>query len=1427
MEAQGLPPLSKPKGTLTATSGSSYPIRAPPSLDSDIDENIIEDSNDNSNNSTNALMMGNKIGNSNVNNGGSSDSGDDIEEDSFLSGEDDFDTASERPFVADPDDETLELEMEDEEFETPFLGDSGEEKVRAGVVPSGSKNPGVLMPVAQVSGEDEDEGLGEGESEEDDGYSSSVRVPKVAEVDREKGVSDSLVSDEVTGKRQLGSSPLASETIDEPKTGVPEVENSTVLGPSSQKEVEPGKTEVSAIGSDEQSQFEDNEKSETSESVGLAPKATVQEVDRTGGSTTSNESNVKSDVGDNSVVEVSGLEATEQKTGDGEAEKAVGSSTVSGGVAELEKSPVVESSQPEVSQLETGVEEGRSNGVLTGGSDRKLEVEVDSKTGTVDSGEADDKTDVAEVNNEPCENPVTEAKPQVITLVSESNEMKAKNEEPSVESSVEAESKNCDAIVRGNASKTGVTLNPDAQEETIDTEPNHEKGTICPILEAINSENSNASVAEVIHKTKAVDLSLTAREGGFGDTEAEGEKSVSESKLKSSRSNEHSYSDVDEVEASEASEPLVQNMEEEIKMILLKDYINSEYQNPTLPPNTLAAETAQQIVNEMEKNSSMYLQKMDDRVVSESDEEVETDEEEQDGKEELFDSAALAALLKAASSGGTSDNTITISPSDAPRLFSSDPPAGLGSSMPSLRPTPRQNRPNIFTQAEVAALGDQDTTMDEEEKKLHEKIQNIRVKFLRLVHRLGHSSEDVVAAQVLYRLGLAEGIKRGWHGRRGVGLEAAKQEAKQLETDGGSPLDFSCTILVLGKTGVGKSATINSIFGETKARTNAFEPSTPTVREINGVLNGVKVKIIDSPGLMPSVMDQSANKKVLLSIKKFTKRCPPDIVLYVDRLDTQSRDYNDLPLLRSITSTLGASIWFNAIVALTHAACAPPDGANGAPLSYEVFVAQRSHVVQHSIRQAAGDMRLMNPVSLVENHPSCRKNREGHKVLPNGQAWRPQLLVLCYSSKILSEANALLKLQDSSPGKLFGLRIRSPPLPFLLSSLLQSRPHPKLATDQGGDNGDSDIDLDDISDSDQEGDEDEYDQLPPFKPLKKAQLAKLSKDQRKAYFEEFDYRVRLLQRRQWKEELQQIKKAKKRASAGESIVSEFPNEDYDVGPAAVPVPLPDMVLPPSFDGDNAGYRYRFLEPSSHLLSRPVLDTHGWDHDCGYDGVSLEETLAILNKFPAALSVQITKDKREFNIHLDSSVSAKHGEHGSSMAGFDIQTVGKQLAYIFRGETRFKNFYKNRTGAGFSVTILGDTIATGLKIEDRLPIGKRLNLVGSAGGVQAGSDLACGANLEVRLREGDYPIGQDQATLGLSLMRWRGDLALGANLQSQFSIGRNTKMAARVGLNNKMTGQITIRTSSSEQVQIALFGIIPLAALLFRSLWGGRESQFGR
>ncbi|XP_059647502.1 translocase of chloroplast 120, chloroplastic-like [Cornus florida] len=755
-------------------------------------------------------------------------------------------------------------------------------------------------------------------------------------------------------------------------------------------------------------------------------------------------------------------------------------------------------------------------------------------------------------------------------------------------------------------------------------------------------------------------------------------------------------------------------------------------------------------------------------------------------------------------------------------------PAGLGRAAPLLEPAPRvvqQNRVNgTATQMQNQLIEDPTNGETEENDETREKLQMIRVKFLRLAHRLGQTPHNVVVAQVLYRLGLAEQLRGRTGGRvAAFSFDRASAMAEQLEAAGQEPLDFSCTIMVLGKTGVGKSATINSIFDEVKFGTDAFQSGTKKVQDVVGTVQGIKVRVIDTPGLLPSWSDQRQNEKILHSVKRFIKKTPPDIVLYLDRLDMQSRDFCDMPLLRTITDIFGPSIWFNAIVVLTHAASAPPEGPNGTATSYDMFVTQRSHVVQQAIRQAAGDMRLMNPVSLVENHSACRTNRAGQRVLPNGQVWKPHLLLLSFASKILAEANTLLKLQDSPPGKPFATRTRAPPLPFLLSSLLQSRPQLKLPEEQFADDDNLDDDLDESSDSDTES---EYDELPPFKRLTKAQLAKLNKAQRKAYYDELEYREKLFMKKQLKEEKKRRKMMKEMAAAVKDLPSDYrENVEEESGAASsVPVPMPDLPLPASFDSENPTHRYRYLDSSNQWLVRPDLEPHGWDHDVGYDGISVERLFVVKDKIPVSFSGQVTKDKKDANLHMELASSVKHGKGKATSLGIDMQTVGKDIAYTVRSETRFSNYRQNKATAGISATVLGDALTAGVKVEDKLIVKKRLHVVMSGGAVAGRGDVAYGGSLEATLRDRDHPLGRSLSTFGLSIMDWHGDLAIGWNIQSQIPVGRFTNLIGRINVNNRGTGQVSIRLNSSEQLQIALIGLIPL---LRKVLGYPQELQFGQ
>jgi Toc86/159 family protein import component len=758
---------------------------------------------------------------------------------------------------------------------------------------------------------------------------------------------------------------------------------------------------------------------------------------------------------------------------------------------------------------------------------------------------------------------------------------------------------------------------------------------------------------------------------------------------------------------------------------------------------------------------------------------------------ELFDYAALAELLRAANQ---------------------PPGQGKAKVFPVENSDSMQPSPTVVSVPRTSVVADPESAMTDEEKKLYVKVDMARIKYLRLVHRLGYDTEHQVPIQVLYRLSLVEGFRRIRMANHSSELDNAWNRALQLEAEGIDNLEFSCNVLVLGKTGVGKSATINSIFGEDKSNTNAFLPATCSVKEIAGVVGGVKFRGIDTPGLGTTVKDEKSNRKVLKSVKKYMKKCPPDIVLYVDRIDTERQGANDLSLLRCITSVLGLSIWPKVIITLTHSAADPPEGPSGAPMNYEMAITHRTRVLQQSIRQTTNDPRIENPVALVENHHLCERTTEGEKVLPNGLIWRRLLLLLCYSLKMVAEIDSLSTRRAAS-ASLFGLHLQMPALPYFLSSLLRSREHPRRASEQKLESVDSDVDIDELLDEDQE--DEDYDQLPPFKPLSKSQVAKLSKEQQKLYFDEYDYRTKLLEKKQLKEQRRRLKEMKKSEGDNHDVPgnNDHPDDEYDNDRSL----MPDWALPSSFDSDDPVYRYRCLEPTANLLVRAVTNPEGWDHDCGFDGVSLQYSHDVANAFPGSLWVQVNKDKREFTINLESSISAKHSEYASTLAGFDIQTMMGQLAYTLRGETKFKNTKKNSTTGGLSMTLVGNTMVTGAKFEDKLSVGNWLTLIANAGAVSMKGDTAYGVNMVANLLEKDYSMGQGLATLGASLVRWHKDWTMAANLDSQFTVGRTSSMAVHVDLNNKLTGRVSIKANSSEHPKAALLGIFSVAMYLWNRM----------
>ena len=680
--------------------------------------------------------------------------------------------------------------------------------------------------------------------------------------------------------------------------------------------------------------------------------------------------------------------------------------------------------------------------------------------------------------------------------------------------------------------------------------------------------------------------------------------------------------------------------------------------------------------------------------------------------------------------------------------------------------------------------------------KVREQVQGFRTNIYRAAMRLRYPVASQMINQVMFRLQMAEKIHLEEHGGAVTSGDAegdALEEAERLE-ESGADLDFSTTVLVLGMAGVGKTATLNSLLGIEPL--SGYHP-TEGVQVLRGQVNGIGVTFIDTPGLHPGPSSQSSNLKTLHAAKKAFNKHKPHAVLYMDRMDSTRRDQADLAIMRSISDVFGPEVWFTTMVTLTHAGAPPPDGKDGKPVPQDAYEAQRSQQVQQLIRAVTGDQRLLNPTCHVDNSPNCPRTEDGEPMLPNGTAWRRYLLMLCLTTRVLNEANNVLKPGSAGKKKrgaqmmnpYMGMGMKMPPLGWLLSRLVDFRGPRKAPEDE------REIPM-----------QDEINRMSPDE-----QAAALRKK-----------RVFLKQK------------------AEEARAQDDP----------VPMLAPPPQLGPSFDSDISSHHFAVYEDPTKVLIRPIVGEGGVDHVDGIDTIHIEKQTVLrpsgqyLGGVPTLAYCQLTKDKDQFNCQSQVEGSYFHSSGWATTMEVNGQTIGRDVLYTSRAETRVKTGSKNKLTAGMIVSKLGEdyshpfknsTIAYGMKIDDRVKITPNAKLRTSVGRVytKAGNmkDHGTAVAADLRLRPDGDP--STRLLIGGSGVFQKRDTTIGGNIATEFRIpkasGRggksDTTVSANSSYNNKGNGSITARVNSHDYPQLALTMIVPVAKALFDRFFSGRDNEF--
>lgn len=180
--------------------------------------------------------------------------------------------------------------------------------------------------------------------------------------------------------------------------------------------------------------------------------------------------------------------------------------------------------------------------------------------------------------------------------------------------------------------------------------------------------------------------------------------------------------------------------------------------------------------------------------------------------------------------------------------------------------------------------------------------------------------------------------------------------------------------LLVGRTGVGKSSTINSLLGAQIAPVGEFAPTTAEVKAYFGRVNEVDFTVVDTPGLCDDLEEAGNDERYLLEIH--AKSPALDCVWFVTQLDDTRVTSDEKRAIKMLSERFGADLWKHAVLVFTHAAAIGVD-------RYERVLSERTRLLRQEVaRWTSQDLAEAIPTVAVDNTTP---------LTPDGQPWLGEL----------------------------------------------------------------------------------------------------------------------------------------------------------------------------------------------------------------------------------------------------------------------------------------------------------------------------------------------------------------------------------------------------------------------------------------------------
>jgi hypothetical protein len=697
----------------------------------------------------------------------------------------------------------------------------------------------------------------------------------------------------------------------------------------------------------------------------------------------------------------------------------------------------------------------------------------------------------------------------------------------------------------------------------------------------------------------------------------------------------------------------------------------------------------------------------------------------------------------------------------------------------------------------------------------HIKLNQIRVKMLRVLNRLGNTQGNI-SQQALLRLETIEhGIPSLKKFRHQQSLEKrtvsanklAQEEAETLEKNNCRETILEITVLCLGIISTGKTLTIHNIVGFESESTPIS--ATSSIKIVRGKAYGVQWTFIDTPGLYPSYCAKNYNERVLRKIKKLITSYKPDICMYFDRLDYARRGNADKCVFTSVSEILGVSYLTNFMIILTHAGNSYIKGALG-QLGFEKFCEQRQRMINQQIIEVSKESRIRAMFYPVENHHTCIEERSHLHLLPNGNPWRPNVINFLVVYKSLQEADKLTKLQNKS-NKSNRLQ---------LWSLLGYAPQRNI--------------------------QNMLDKM--MYPLETLEC--LDEDERSIKYES---EINKMEHDSIAKKEASIRRKKE---IGRRIIQK--NEDNrrakngicaDTGETAIEHAL----IPLTFDSTNAiAHRYRLLKPkkwySPYRILQPQQNQSLYimDHDDGISGVRLLLEDLMIRKpgnfvggLPSYIRAGVVKDKQNSDLKIETgfttgldvlpvsvgSLETTYLNAHISCDRLNDQTGSAGTNYTVRIESLTNSSFLAQNKLIFGLLMsseypvkLNGPWTRGAKIEDRINFGENCEASVSLGVCNArspGGTNQDARNLIMTIRRKIHKNSILSANASMSWFRRDSNLVFTVEHQKNVSLGTILNTEVIYDLRGK--GKILLKTSSSDHTEISLFFLLPIIGAFWNSI----------